>query len=190
MNIQSGKIRIRNATADDAQVLSKWWNNGKIMAHAGFPKGLGTTSAKIIKSLSNDNNFNRRLIIELENKPIGEMSYRTPQKGTAEIGIKICVTSQQNKGYGTTSLKLLMSYIFINLKYEKIILDTNLSNLRAQIVYEKLGFRKIKTNIDSWRDQLGRLQSSVDYEILKNEYLELYDEESVATQIAQPHSYN
>jgi len=41
MNIQSEKIRIRNATADDAQVLSKWWNNGKIMAHAGFPNDLG-----------------------------------------------------------------------------------------------------------------------------------------------------
>ncbi len=175
MNIQSGNIRIRNATANDAEVLNEWWNNGEIMAHAGFPKGLGTTSIKISNSLSTDNDFNRRLIIELNDKPIGEMNYRTPQKGTAEIGIKICITTEQNKGYGSTCLKLLMHYIFINLEYKKIILDTNLNNLRAQIVYEKFGFKKVKTNIDSWRDQMGRLQSSVDYEMLKNEYMELYD---------------
>lgn len=49
--------------------------------------------------------------------------------------------------------------------YEKIVLDTNLANTRAQHVYEKLGFKKIRVNIDAWKDQLGRMQSSIDYEL-------------------------
>jgi len=59
--------------------------------------------------------------------------------------------------------------------YEKIVLDTNLKNKRAQHVYEKLGFRKTGTNINAWKDQIGELQSSVDYELLKEDYLKLYD---------------
>ena len=58
--------------------------------------------------------------------------------------------------------------------YNKIILDTNLKNERAQYVYEKLGFQKIRTNINAWKDQLGELQSSVDYEISKEEYVKHY----------------
>ena len=54
--------------------------------------------------------------------------------------------------------------------YQKIVLDTNLNNARAQHVYETLGFRRVRVNADAWTDQLGVPQSSVDYELTKNEY--------------------
>lgn len=38
-------ICIRNATSDDAETLCIWWNDGSVMAHAGFPNGLYATSA-------------------------------------------------------------------------------------------------------------------------------------------------
>ncbi len=38
-------------------------------------------------------------------------------------------------------------------------------------VIEALGFRKVQTNIDSWKDQLGQLQSSVDYELLEKDFI-------------------
>ena len=41
MNITKGRLTIRNATPDDAQQLCIWWNDGEIMAHAGFPNGTG-----------------------------------------------------------------------------------------------------------------------------------------------------
>ena len=47
----------------------------------------------------------------------------------------------------------------------RIVLDTNLKNLRAQHVYERLGFERKRINLDAWTDQLGRPQSSVDYEL-------------------------
>ena len=46
-----------------------------------------------------------------------------------------------------------------------------LTNTRAQHVYELLGFRKIRTNIDSWKDQFGRLQSSVDYALVEQDFV-------------------
>jgi RimJ/RimL family protein N-acetyltransferase len=64
---------------------------------------------------------------------------------------------------------MLIEGLFRN-SYSKIILDTDLMNTRAQYVYESLGFRKVRTNIDSWKDQLGRLHSSVDYELVENDF--------------------
>lgn len=60
--------------------------------------------------------------------------------------------------------------LFNEYGYTKIILDTNLSNRRAQHVYEKLGFRKLRGNVNSWKNQLGELQSSVDYEMTKTDF--------------------
>jgi len=143
-----------------------------VMAHAGFPNGLDITDEQIASELSKDSDDTyRRLIIEAEGVPIGEMSYRNKGNHNAEIGIKICESSEQDKGYGTRLLCMLISALFCKQGYEKIILDTNLNNTHAQHLYEKLGFKKLRVNRDSWCDQLGRQQSSVDYEITKADWL-------------------
>lgn len=223
MYIHNSNLTIRDATADDAEQLAEWWNDGEVMAHAGFPLGLGTTAEKVAESLKLDrDDTRRRLIIEVDSVRVGEMSYRrvdavesntaadagnndkasdpyaarndgnesdlqaarnagnesdphtarndgTPLAPTAEIGIKICDPASQNRGIGKRLLCMLISELF-RMGYEKIILDTNLKNTRAQHVYERLGFRRLRVNVDSWRDQLGRLQSSVDYELRPSDF--------------------
>ena len=86
----------------------------------------------------------------------------------AEIGIKICDFTKQEQGLGKIFLTMLISELF-RLGYAKIVLDTNLRNKRAQHVYERLGFRRLRVNVNSWVNQLGDLQSSVDYELNRNE---------------------
>jgi RimJ/RimL family protein N-acetyltransferase len=63
-----------------------------------------------------------------------------------------------------------MDSLFREYGYDQIRLDTNLNNLRAQHVYEQLGFVKVRVNRDSWTDQLGALQSSVDYECSREQW--------------------
>ena len=46
MHIQYDTLLIRDAVTADAQQLTAWWNDGAVMAHAGFPLGLGTTVEK------------------------------------------------------------------------------------------------------------------------------------------------
>lgn len=55
--------------------------------------------------------------------------------------------------------------------YRKIILDTDLSNTRAQHVYEMLGFRRVKVNIDSWTGQIGEKRSSVEYALYEKDFI-------------------
>lgn len=169
MYIQHQNFVIRNAEEKDSALLARWWNDGKVMAHAGFPNGLGTTPEAVAEQLRSDTDeTRRRLMMEKNGVPIGEMSY-TNLGGTAEIGVKICVFSEQEKGAGRVLLSMLIGRLF-SLGYGKIVLDTNLKNTRAQHVYELLGFRRLRVNTDAWRDQLGRLQSSVDYELAPEEF--------------------
>ena len=142
------------------------------MAHAGFPNGLYTCADEIEKQIETDSdNTKRHLIIEKEGVSIGEMSYHNLGNDIVEIGIKICNPDYQEKGLGHIILSMLIRELF-NQGYEKIKLDTNLKNERAQHVYEKLGFSKIGVRENCWRDQLGNLQSAVDYELVKESFVE------------------
>jgi len=142
------------------------------MTHAGFPNGIGTTPEAVGNDLKKDSDkTGRRLIIEADGIPIGEMNYKNKGNGTAEIGIKICDVSKQEKGMGKKLLSMLINSLFSVFGYSKVILDTNLQNKRAQHVYEKLGFRRVGTNINSWKDQLGVPQSSVDYELCERDFI-------------------
>lgn len=172
MYLQYRDLTIRNATPADVPLLVKWWNDGAVMAHAGFPNGLHTTVEAATEQLLQDSDETvRRLMIEHNGIPIGEMCYGSCGKKEAAIGIKICEPAKQEKGLGRILLSMLIQSLFTEYGYEKIVLDTNLKNARAQHVYELLGFQKLRVNIDSWRDQTGVLQSSVDYELIKENFI-------------------
>ena len=165
MQLHYQSISIRNAVSADAPLLARWWNDGAVMAHAGFPNGLGTTAEKVAVDIATDSDdTRRRLILEFENRPIGEMCCRNVGNQTADIGIKICEQSLQENGIGRIALSMLICHLFEN-GYNKVVLDTDLENKRAQHVYEKLGFQKLRVNENSWKNQLGQWRSSVDYEL-------------------------
>lgn len=171
MLLQFKNLTIRNATVEDADLLSLWWNDGKIMAHAGFPNGTGETACEIAENLKKGTDEDRRLIIELDKRPIGEMSYSRESADTVGIGIKICDFSEQDKGYGKILLSMLICSSFKDMGYKRIILDTNVNNKRAQHVYEELGFTKLRVRENSWKNQLGELQSFIDYEMWQEDFV-------------------
>lgn len=152
------ELCIRKAYPYDAPLLCTWWNDGKIMAHAGFPNGIHTTIKEVKQGL---NNPNKRYIIEANYQPIGEMCYREVDHQTVEIGIKIVDVNSQNCGYGTRLLKIFCHYLFQN--YHRITLTTSSSNQHARHVYQKLGFQMIDWHQDAFKDELGQTYTCVDY---------------------------
>ena len=168
MQMKNKDIIIRSATEQDVDILSSWWADGKVMAHAGFPNGLDTDKKKLLDRIIKQNrelNPNHQLLmIEIDGvKPIGEMNYRLVEEDVFEIGIKICDFDEQNKGYGKVAIELLLTHLK-EMNAKKIVLDTNLNNTGAQRFYKRLGFQQVRVVKDSWRDQLGVLQSSVHFE--------------------------
>jgi RimJ/RimL family protein N-acetyltransferase len=160
MELRQDNLLIRYAVKNDAKILCNWWNDGKIMAHVGFPNGLSTSVEIIEKQISEETNETiRRFIIEIDNEPSGEMNYKNRKNNIANIGIKICVENKLEKGYGKKLLNLFINYLFKELNYEQITINTYLNNKRAQYVYEKIGFIQIKTD-----------ENIVYYELSKQKY--------------------
>lgn len=171
MLLKYNNLTIRNATLNDAEQLTEWWNDGKIMTVVGFPNGLGQTVQETVDEIQKGTDEHRCLIIELDNEAIGEMNYRKINDITVQLGIKICDLSRQNKGLGKIALSMLISTLFNDYGYHKVILDTDLNNKRAQHVYEQIGFTKLRVNRNSWTDQLGNIRSSVEYELYEKNFV-------------------
>jgi len=165
MELIRKNIKIRTATTEDAPLLASWWNDGRIMAHAGFPNGISTTPEEVEKGLGPGS-----LILLYSEQPIGELHWRIVCDNSCEIGIKICTPEHQNKGIGRIALSLLIQELFRR-GLTKIRLDTDLQNKRAQHVYETLGFCRMRINHNSWQDQLGNFRSSVDYELIPGNFI-------------------
>lgn len=69
------EISIRNARKEDAKQLCKWWNDGTVMAHAGFPNGLSTTIEEVASQIEKESDeTTRRHIIFWKEIAIGEMN--------------------------------------------------------------------------------------------------------------------
>lgn len=177
MYIENENLVIRSATLKDATKLNTWWNDGAVMAHAGFPNGLGQSLEETENEIRGyEGKLSQLCILEIDGVAVGEASFGLIGDDAAEIGIKICDFTYQNKGYGRKLLGMLLNYLFedanLNAQYkvEKVILDTNLKNERAQHVYEKIGFQKVRVNYGAWQDQLGEWQDSVDYEMTREIY--------------------
>lgn len=180
MKITKDNLTIRSAVPDDAEILTSWWNDGKVMAHAGFPLGLNQTLEQTLAQIKeNETSISQCCIIEIGGARVGEMNYRFYEDGIAEIGIKICNPAYQNQGYGTKLLKMLIEFLFtdaeINARHpvRKVILDTNANNKRAQHVYEKIGFINLGMSARPWYDQLGSPQYSINFELPRERFEEL-----------------
>lgn len=178
MRIEKDNIVIRSATLDDAAQLNKWWNDGRVMEHAGFPNGIGESLDDTTANIrSREGKLSQLCIIEIDGKPVGELNYKIGDDGAAYPGWKICDFDSQNKGYGSKIIMMLFEFIFtdedINSKFpiEKIVWDTMLENKRAQHVYEdKIGAKRTGILKDAWIDQLGNPRSAVLYEIGKEDF--------------------
>lgn len=170
MNINYNNILIRNAIESDAKQLETWWNDGSVMAHAGFPDGVHTNAERIRKQIENYTYKKRTLIIEYKDIPIGEMNYEMSDDKKCEIGIKICESDYQERGIGRVVLSLFIEELF-SMSANLIFLTTNLKNKRAQHVYEKLGFKVREIQYDSWKDQRGELQSTVFYDLTRENFV-------------------
>lgn len=51
--IRYRNLTIRQADVADAKQLTAWWNDGTVMAHAGFPYGLGMNEEEVMEGLGN-----------------------------------------------------------------------------------------------------------------------------------------
>ncbi|MCL2236221.1 MAG: GNAT family N-acetyltransferase [Defluviitaleaceae bacterium] len=170
MILTSGNLTLRSAEVKDAPTLGKWWRDGTVMAHAGFPNGLPITDEKIEDNIKTKAGGINLMILEVGGVAIGETHYKDKGDGICAIGIKICDFSQQGKGYGSRFLTMLIRELFGDLGFTQITLDTGDDNIPAQKTYERQGFVKTGEVIE-WTDSVGEHRKALCYKLDKNNFM-------------------
>ncbi len=167
------ELKIRDVRPEDADFLLSWWNDGSVMAHAGFPEGLHTSREKVLADMENYDEDRQVMLLICGEEPIGECSARF-FGDHAEIGIKICVKEKQEKGLGKKYLSMLMEKAFT--RTGLITLDTDAKNTRARHVYEELGF-SLKEIREAFyqNDQMEEAMDVAFYECPKEDFHSFLD---------------
>ena len=168
IDLTQGALRIRSAREEDAPLLNRWWNDGGVMAHAGFPRGLHQPLEDTLHAVRGSLSHGGTLcILEVEGAPVGECSLPV-RSGEGRPGWKICEADQQNRGYGPRFIRMTMDYLFSNPEVTRVVWDTMADNARARKVYDRLpGVRCLGVLPAAWQDQLGVWRDGVGYELTR-----------------------
>lgn len=105
------------------------------------------------------------LNIEEGGKSIGLLYLNFYRQGIARIGL-VLSTDNRNKGNGTAALNLIVKHIFENYLIVRIESDTDVENIAAQKVLQKVGFLKEGT-LRKYRYHHGTYHDSYIYSIIK-----------------------
>lgn len=171
--LQFENLSLRKAKVEDALQLVSWWNDGEVMAHAGFPNGVGVQVDEVVTLIKKDTDSERcHFIMEVNTKPIGEMHYKKQSDNSAELGIKICDFAFHNKGFGKKFLSLLISDLFDKNLYTILQVNVAKKNKIAQHVYEKLGFKEISSSKCVSKKYKDRKNGSIKYELNKQDFVD------------------
>lgn len=137
-------INIRPLTENDLSYKIRWYNDERINKYLHYEEKFEyDKTLKWFKNIKSDlSRFEN--IIEYNNKPVGIIGLFEIDKKNRKAGIYITIGELdiQGKGIAYKTMMKFMEYCFNEFELEKIYLYTDLENIRAQKLYEKIGFRK------------------------------------------------
>lgn len=145
--VEGERIYLSPMCTEDAEKYTKWMNDFKVTDGINNSNKLITLESekKWLEENSKTSNYNFSIIKKENNELIGNCSFHDYDKfyGTATVGIFIGEEENRNKGYGTETLKLLISYGFDYLNLNNIMLTVYSFNENAINCYKKVGFKEI-----------------------------------------------
>lgn len=163
-------LEIHIATSKFSKYFHAWWNDGNLMKSVGFPNGLNNSFDDIVEKLNfMESSDNKKLYIikNLDSQNyIGELSYShlSIESKSCQVGIKICEIELQSKGFGYEAFTGFLDYLNKEYGITEFKLDVLATNHNAIGLYEKIGFKKVKYNENSWTNVEGMSFDSIEYQ--------------------------
>ena len=137
-------IVLRSLKLDDLDFLFSIENNISYFEYSDSPSFYSKEDLSEFISNSTDDiiKYNQiRFVIEHYEKPIGLIDLFDYNKRLRKAGIGIIIVEDfQNMGFGTESLKLLISYCWKELDLLHLYANIKASNIKSIKLFEKLGF--------------------------------------------------
>lgn len=142
-NLEGSKIFLRPMVLSDAEKIVEWRNNEKILKWM-FKKNKISIEEHLKWYKSRKNRYDYIVVDKIKFKPIGTVNYVLNSKNEAEAGKLIGEQDYWGKGYAKEAFRIWINFGFNNLSLKKIIIKTNLNNLKNIRLNLSLGFKKIK----------------------------------------------
>jgi aminoglycoside 6'-N-acetyltransferase len=155
MLFEKEKIKVRQLQPEDKHLLVKWLSNPSVLEYyegRDNPFDL----EKVNKKFYNRENGIVKCLVEYEGVSIGYIQIYQINKKTSSIddydereivfGMDqfIGETDYWNRGIGTLLVNSMVDYLIEEKQATRIIMDPQITNIRALACYEKCGFKKIR----------------------------------------------
>jgi len=141
--LETGRLLVRRAAEEDADLFLALWTDPRIMASVGFPEGLRIDAEKMRDRirLQGDGLLEVLLVVveKATGKPIGECFMHGPDEaGVAGTDVKL-LPAFQGKGYGTEVKRALLSFLFTTTDSIAVEATPNVGNEASIRMQEAVG---------------------------------------------------
>ena len=141
--IQGVQVRLRPLQERDLPTCVEWMADYDVtrwLANVGEPPTLAEEQEWYDRRRADPDSV-MWAIETAEGRLVGNIELRlTPTARRAEMGIVVGDKAEWSKGYGTTTVRLVLRYAFKELELNRVELTTDEENHRAIRCYEKCGF--------------------------------------------------
>jgi RimJ/RimL family protein N-acetyltransferase len=139
------RVYLRSLEPSDAEVIHRWFEDTRISTLMGDPPmSLAARRARYEDAVKgNGRDVFRFVICRLDDdQPVGRIDVFEidRQNGSCAFGITIGDPDLWGQGLGTDAVNAIVDFAFGQLRMERVWLDTDDGNARAQAVYRKAGF--------------------------------------------------
>ncbi len=141
---ETERLRLRTATAVDADLLFALWTDPRVMTNVGFPQGLRITREEIVANMEKHDPaqvFDRYLMVERKatGEVIGECKLGSPnEEGISETDVKLLPRFWGHK-YGVEIKRGLVDYLFRHTDCTAVQATPNVNNVASIRMQEAVG---------------------------------------------------
>ncbi|MFP4631754.1 MAG: GNAT family N-acetyltransferase [Candidatus Acetothermia bacterium] len=178
--LEKGKVGFTRPKEDYVEKYLEWINDMRVNAYLGNRLGQVHTLEEEREWYEELKDRDDTVLFTIHDRspgtPIGNCSITDIDhiSNRAEVGVLIGETDYRGRGYGTTTLELLLDYGFTALNLTSIRLGVMEDNDRARSCYDKVGFQEAG-RLRKFYLVSGEYQDLILMDILKEEFEEKYE---------------
>ena len=170
-------VYLRPLEPEDADLVSRWYLDDRIRKLMGDPPtSFARRRQRYEDSVAKDGDDVYRFVIArlADDEPVGrtDLFFIDRANGSCAFGITIGDPAAWGQGLGTDAVAAIQDFAFGELRMERLWLDTDAHNERAQAVYRKAGFQVEGVLRHVWF-QDGRYTDDIRMAILRDEWAAL-----------------
>lgn len=149
LNLQNSEIFIKDIKYEQLPMLLEWYNNVdefKFATGVDKPIPLEELTLRYAEAAISSCEFFSAIYLRNQGKMIGILKGRIKFKNKLAVWINSIVIdpNYQNKGFGTSSIELLLRYLKSELSVNGAFLSVIADNIKGRNFWDKLGFNEAR----------------------------------------------